>query len=223
MLAVLRSLGAGPLRRRPRDHSMTPTVSPLFAALLVAAMHAADYYLTLAGKLARDRAGGEEFLSVGGSYELNPVFEKAVDRVAWVSPRFLLSLILLPFAFALIAWLSTSGPTVQWTLPFLLGAFVFHRVPVIAKHLQNLWTFRMRRLGQIRGSMQLDRSTVLTQSAWYYAGYAAVLGVAEGLHPNDWFLGGLFGLCGLSVYLLGLSVRARKSARLASATSSHPA
>ena len=196
---------------------MTSTFSPLLAALIAGGLHLADYFLTLAGQVARERVGGDAFISYGGSYEANPVFEKAVDRVAWLSPRFVVTLLVNAGTFAALAWVSALDPALAWLLPVGLGSIVFTRVAVIARHLQNLWTFHLRGGGQVRGSLPWERPAIIGQSVGYYLGYAAFLGVVELIHPSDWFLGGLLGLGVLDLYLVLLVLRARKTSRSATA------
>lgn len=195
---------------------MDPTLSPVFAALLVGAIQAVDYLLTIVGELGRRSAGGDAFISYGGSYEANPVFAASVDRARWLSPRAVASVMVLALGFGAVTAFAQAAPEVAWIAPFALGSFVFHRIPVLAKHLQNIWTFRQRRLGRVTGSLQWERAVVLRQSAFLYGTHAAVLGLVAWLHPSPWFWGGVAGTTALTLYLLVLAMRAEASKARAS-------
>src|SRR4051812_33528439 len=63
--------------------------SNLWLALaLCVGIYVADYALTLRGAHLYQQ-GAHTYLRFAGSYELNPLFERDVDRHRWVSRRFL--------------------------------------------------------------------------------------------------------------------------------------
>ncbi len=178
---------------------------PWSLPLLWALLHGLDYSLTLVGARLRLRRA-HEVVDVGGSYELNPLFQKAVDRGRWLSPRFLVTLVGLGALLYLVAVVS-SGLEVAWGLGFLLGVLVFTRVAVIGRHLQNIWLFaRMaRRPESVTGRIAYDRPTVYGLAFFSHGQTAALLGVAAVVAPDPWLVGGAAGtgLIALAALLLG--------------------
>src|SRR5574341_791439 len=95
----------------------------VFAILLWAIIYTSDYYLTIyAARLYE--AGANQHFGFGGSVELTPYYQKDVDRLTSLSPRFLLML-MLSSALLVAIWL-LAVPLVR--LPaffsFALGALV---------------------------------------------------------------------------------------------------
>src|SRR5262249_16196243 len=76
---------------------------PAVAPVVVMGLHALDYYFTLwAASLYH--AGANRIYNLSGSYELNPFFQKVIDKQRWFSMRFLLTLLLVGALFFLVAW-----------------------------------------------------------------------------------------------------------------------
>ncbi|MFN2280899.1 MAG: hypothetical protein ACK2TZ_03480, partial [Anaerolineales bacterium] len=73
-----------------------------FIILVWIALYIGDYYLTIytAQKITTEMAQHLEFER---SFELNPFYEEDVNRLRWISPRFLV-LWLLISAFLVLAW-----------------------------------------------------------------------------------------------------------------------
>src|SRR4051812_32602221 len=57
-----------------------------------------DFYLTMYGNQQRIK-NAQDQIKYEGSYELNPIFQKDVNLLRWLSPRFFLMLILWPALF----------------------------------------------------------------------------------------------------------------------------
>jgi hypothetical protein len=194
---------------------MSPTVfvleRPWIAPLVWGLLHSADYHLTLVGARAR-RARAHEVIRVDGSYELNPLFQEAVDRGRWLSPRFLVTLVGMGVVLYLIAALC-PGEEVGFGLGLLLGVVVFTRVAVIGRHLQNIWLYRRmaRRPAAVTGAVSYDRPTIYGLSAFTYGHFALLLGVAAAVAPDPWILGGAGGNGLIAVLSMVLGARAKPS------------
>ena len=171
-------------------------------ALLWVVLHTLDWLLTIAG--ARLRAQLADRLAFNGSYELNPVFQKAVDRGSWWSWRFTFStLIPIPLMIA-IAWLVTAGGTLdslgatmgESTLRFLLGFLVYLHLAIIGIHLQNIALFRrmLRDPDAVRGSISYSRTMTYSISAQRYLAAALFFAAALAIDPRADLAGGLTGL-----------------------------
>ena len=172
------------------------------AALLWTVLHSADYLLTIAGARLK-KLHAAEVLDVSGSYELNPLFQKAIDEGRWWSKRFVLSLVVMA---GLLAFLGVAGSLPdQLVTPFfgpvwdgVLGVLIFTRVNIIGRHLQNIWLFR--RMGRdpaaVTGRIRYDRPTVLQLSSVQLLTSSGVLLAVALLDPSPLIIGGVLG-CGL--------------------------
>lgn len=189
-------------------------------------LHAADYLLTIAGARARRTSDLPHRLALGGSYELNPVFRAAVDRGAWLSRRFLVSLavpaILLPFA---VAWISSAAaalgdPVLERFPEALCGALVVSRLTVVAAHLQNLLLFhRMLRVPAAAVvALRYDRGTVFALRRARVLETAAVTAVGAAVTGGPFLIGGSAAMLLLAA-TLGLWARADARAPSPAATS----
>jgi hypothetical protein len=169
---------------------------PSSAAGLWLVLHALDYYLTLFGAHWFKR-GAHEVMGFGGSYELNPLFQKAIDGRALFAPRFVISWLGGAALFYFVSWWFAGLPdaSLHSFLPFILGMLVFTRLAVISTHLNNIWIFRRiaLRAGTASGALSYDRPTVFLMSAAKYLATAALLGMAALLVPNAWLAGGASG------------------------------
>ena len=171
-------------------------------ALLWVILHSADWLLTIAG--ARLRSQLTDRVAFSGSYELNPIFQQAVDRGAWWSWRFGISTIVPVPLFLLIGFLLTyvgtvdarTAPLGEGTLRFLLGFLVYLHLAVIAIHLQNIALFRrmLRDPTSVRGTMSYSRAATYSISAQRYAASALLLAAALAIAPRSDLAGGLVGL-----------------------------
>jgi hypothetical protein len=177
---------------------------PLGLALTFAVLHSADFYLTLAGAYWRSKRP-PALIDPGGSYELNPLFQRAVDTMQWASPRFLLSVVgISAILYAYAAWVpSLNDAHLLSALEFLAGGLVFSRVVVISRHLHNIWLFRRAALNpdRVQGGIRYDRATAYTAGFLHYGSYAAVLLLVWLSTPRPFYSGGATVLGVLSALL----------------------
>ena len=184
---------------------------PWLAALLWGVLHATDYLLTIVGVVHSRRVADQVSFE---SYELNPLFRKPVEEVRWLSPRFLLSLLII----ALLFWFifGTAAQVVQmeefsWLLHLvggLLGLLVFTRLVLIAGHLSNIWMFRelQRDPKALTGKARYALDFSLKLSAVRFASFGAVLATAAVVTAHSWLVGGAVG-CGLFAVKHALTAR----------------
>jgi len=169
--------------------------TPLGGALLWLCLHSADWFLTILGARRR-KLRAIEVMEHGGSYELNPLFQKVVDQGGWWSARFGLTLAVGAVMFAL---LNFGVAVEQRVFPgfgpirdALLGGLVFTRVAVITRHLQNVWMFtRMAKDPEVvTGRIRYARPFVHQLSAVQFATVAVIVAVAALASPGPFLLGG---------------------------------
>ncbi len=160
-----------------------------FAILLWAILYILDYYLTIyAARLYR--AGANQHFAFGGSVELTPYYQRDVDRLTLLSPRFLLML-MLSSALLVAIWL-LAVPLVR--LPaffsFALGGLVLGEVVIQARHWRNIFLFRNARDNKgIAGKIEYERWVALQSSAVEFFSFAALYLFAF-LISDSWFFAG---------------------------------
>jgi hypothetical protein len=168
-----------------------------------------DYALTIyAARLYL--AGANRHLSFGGSLELTPQFQKDVDQLRRVSPRFIFFLLLSNLALILVWLLAVWVLSLPGLFALAAGAVILREVPVLLRHSRNLGLFRnARQPGALTGRLAYARWLVLRQSATELLGFA-VLFVGIFALAHDWFwLGGAVGCAFLAHNHWRMARRAR--------------
>ncbi len=158
-----------------------------------AIIYIADYYGTLyTARLYQ--AYGREYISFGGSLELNPQFQHDIDRLRAFSPRFFLHLVL-SLASILFMWLLCKGISgLNWFFVLFVGNLMLPEAVILTRHLRNLVFFTMaKRPGALVGRIEYSRPVALMQSETEMLGFA-LLFLFMSILTGSWFiLGGAFG------------------------------
>ena len=179
------------------------TDGPRTGIALWALLYVSDYAFTIA--CARMyHAGVRQILVFEGSYELTPFFQKDVNALRSISPRFILALLWGIALLGTLWWLSKD----VWpeAYRFALGSLILVQLAVHVRHVRNFVLFRKTLAGQgVRGRVEYPRPLMLQLSALELVCFAIV------------FLAGF--LATWSVFLLGGAagclVNAGKHLRLA--------
>ena len=109
--------------------------------LLWIAVYISDYMATvISARLYRRQA--KDHLVFDGSFELTPQFQKDIDSLRWVSPRFLIMLVLTSLILIAEWWLSRQEPFGPGMYMFILGGFILMEAAVHMRHFRNLFLFR---------------------------------------------------------------------------------
>jgi hypothetical protein len=123
-----------------------------------------------------------------GSFELNPVFQRDIDSIKFVSPRFLLALVLTSTLTA-IYW-ALMVPGYPRLYAFVLGAGMCLELAIHVRHLGNLYLFSSPLVvEQLRGRIEYARPLLLRMSAVQVLGLALLFAVVFG-YTENWFVGG---------------------------------
>ena len=148
-----------------------------------------DYILTLTcARLYRN--GVNEKIVFEGSYELTPFFQRDIDSLRKLSPRFLLVMILTPSVLFLLWKLTTDFAAVYF---FVLGILVLSQLAIHTRHLRNLFVFREAATNAVTGRIQYARRTSLRGSAFDLFSFAGLYAVLFAF-TQSWFIaGGAFG------------------------------
>ncbi len=146
-----------------------------------------DYTLTtICAKLYR--AGVCNKIVFEGSYELTPYFQRDIDSLRVVSPRFLLALLLNSTLLFIVWWL--VPPSVSHLYIFLLGALILIQLSVHIRHIRNLFLFRAAATDAVRGRIEYSRPVLLRASSIEMISFSGMLLVLFAFTQSWFVLGG---------------------------------
>ncbi len=155
-------------------------------------VYLSDYYLTI--YCARLFQGPlKEHIRFEGSFELTPAFQKDVDALRLLSPRFLLRLLLaFPLVF-LVWWLASEFLGMPQFFYFLMGGLLLREVAVHLRHARNIALAHLvRTAGSIQGRIEYSRWLSLRLSAIELSSFGVIF-LALSVAMGSWFfLGGAF-------------------------------
>lgn len=123
-----------------------------------------------------------------GSYELTPAYQRDVDQLKRVSPRFVASLVASVIVIAL-AWrlVRASSPRLY---SFMLGALLL-QLTVHVRHIRNLSLFRAIAKGEgVRGRIEYSRRIALRMSVIELTSFAGMFFVMFAFTGSWFVLGG---------------------------------
>ncbi len=162
----------------------------IWLALLVwVGAYISDYYLTLyTARLYRQ--GMNEHVIIEGSLELTPIYQKDIDRLVRVSPRFLFMLFF-SSGILLVIWLATVRFLVMvWLFSAVFGGLLLLEVAVHMRHLRNIVSFRLAKAGGgLNGKIEQRRWYVLGVSAAELFGFV-IFYTFMALFARSWFFVG---------------------------------
>jgi hypothetical protein len=185
------------------------------ALLLWVILYSADYYLTLWGNRLRNQYG-KQHVEFEGSYELNPLYQRDIDRMVKLSPRFVLALITFAAVLSVIWWLARELEIPE-IFALAAGMMVGMELAVIATHLQNITVFSaMKTPGAVEGKIKYARWVSLRIAVRNFAYWSLVYFVLFLLTGNWLLLGGT-----LSCAAVFLRFR-RMETKIRQATSNKP-
>ena len=162
--------------------------SPWPGLIVWSALFVSDYVLTLS--CARlYRAGVSDKIAFEGSYELNPYFQKDIDSLTKVSPRFVAALLVTAGYLIGVWWLTmVSQPALY---QFALGALILSQLAVHIRHVRNAFLFRaIAATDAVRGRIEYSRPLTLRVSSVEFLGFAGAFAVLTVFTQNWFTLGG---------------------------------
>ena len=168
---------------------------PGLAAWII--LYISDYYLTL--HCARlYRSGVNQTIVFEGSYELTPYFQKDIDSLKILSPRFVFALLLSAFWLVGIWWI--GGQSLSALYKCALGAMILIEATIHIRHVRNLFLFRAILRGKsVRGSIEYSRPVVLRLSFVELLAFAALFAMLF-VFTRSWFvLGGVLACLSTSI------------------------
>lgn len=164
--------------------------NPWLAIAIWVAAYLLDYYLTLYGARLY-QSGAKEHFGFGGSYELTPYYQKEIDLLRVVSPRFLLMLALSSLAIGLVWWLAVPLLGLPEFFLLLIGGLISRQLVVIIRHIRNIVLFRhAQTAGNIQGRVEYTRRVTLRGSAAELFTFAAIYLLIFLIAGSVFFAGG---------------------------------
>jgi hypothetical protein len=154
-------------------------------------LYISDYALTIT--CAR-LYGRQKTVIFEGSYEITPFFQRDVNSLRAVSPRFVF-ILLLTLGFLGFLWILNKSSPAPELWQFALGALIGIQLAVHMRHLRNLFLFRSLNNGDlIRGRIEYSRPELLRASSWEwfaFSGFYLILFAFTG----SWFILGGVATC----------------------------
>jgi hypothetical protein len=153
-------------------------------------LYISDFVLTVTCARLYKRGVADKIV-FEGSFELNPFFQRDIDSLSFVSPRFLATLVL-NATLLVIIW-ALEYDSLPDFYAFVLGASICLQLAVHVRHLRNLFLFRaMRDTEVIRGRIEYTRPLILRMSSVEFLAFSGLYGVLF-VFTKSWFvLGGTF-------------------------------
>jgi hypothetical protein len=164
---------------------------PGFALLIWALLYSGDYALTIYGaKLYQSKLKAHVVFT--GSYELTPFFQKDINALRLVSPRFLI-LLLVSLALLAVIWLlSVPYLGMDWLFTLATGVLFLREIAIYMRHMRNIATAHASGIpGAMQGVVQYARWFSLQISSVEVFTFA-ILFLLIALGWRSWFFGGGF-------------------------------
>ena len=151
-------------------------------------LYVSDYMLTI--RCARlYQAEASKKLVFEGSFELTPYYQRDIDALKVVSPRFIGMLMLGELMLAL-AWFLAMRSLPE-LYHFCLGALVATQLAVHVRHFRNLFLFRaIAGTDAVRGRIEYSRPLVLRMSALELLAFSGLFAVLFAFTQSWFVLGG---------------------------------
>src|SRR5262249_36228336 len=148
-----------------------PGVNPFFTESLWPGLSAwillyiSDYSLTVhCARLYQERV--RDKVALEGSYEITPYYQRDIDTLKRISPRFLAAMAGISAFLALIRYGTAGTPIGGMIYEFFLGVLILTQLAVHVRHLRNVVTFHIG-FGDdgVRGHIEYPRWLTLRTSA----------------------------------------------------------
>jgi hypothetical protein len=169
-------------------------------------LYVSDYAFTiLSARLYR--SGVNEKIVFEGSFELNPVFQRDIDSLKSISPRFLLMLLVTGLLLALM-WFLGSQSMPQF-YEFVLGSMILLELAIHVRHMRNFFMFRMLvKSDCVRGRIEYSRPLILKMSSCELFVFSGLFLMLFLFIPSWFLLGGVTSCCLTAIKHRALARRA---------------
>jgi len=152
-------------------------------------LYVSDYALTVQGARLYRKYAQEKFVREG-SYELTPYFQKDIDRLRAISPRFLFALAWGVLVLVFVWWMARRAGWEE-VYVFVLGALVVSELAIHVRHVASLFTFHAARDDNaILGQIKYSRAFSLRMSSINMFAFAGMFAVVFAFTQSWFVLGG---------------------------------
>lgn len=151
----------------------------------------ADYFLTLAGAILKDKKYGNHFKAE--HYELNPIWQKQVAQKKWFNPKHIVLTVVLS---SLLILLTEYGVMPEPFIQGIWGCLLALYGMIIGRHLSNLMIFgyMIRKPNEIHGQVTMTHSLLLSMSLFQYLVAFVPLSLITIFSPNPFVFGASIGI-----------------------------
>ena len=144
------------------------------------------------------QAGAKDFVSIEGSLELTPLYQKDVDALRRFSPRALGIIVLYSILLVAMWLLSIKFAETPELFGAFLGALILGNLTANMRHVRNLTMFRYAKEGQgLAGRLEQSRWLTLKLSSVELLSFAALYLIVF-LISGSWFFAGGALMCASS-------------------------
>jgi hypothetical protein len=171
-------------------------------------LYISDYSLTIAcARLYR----AQQTILFEGSYEITPFFQRDIDSLRGLSPRFVFMLLLTLGMLGFLWILNEQSPAPElWQ--FVLGCLIIVQLAVHTRHLRNLFLFRsINNTNLVHGRIKYARTLVLRMSSLECFAFSGLFLILFAFTRSWFILGGVTGCFLLGVNHLKLARRLHKN------------
>jgi len=155
-------------------------------------LYVSDYSLTMS--CARMYRGGQQTISVEGSFEITPYYQKDVDALRRFSLRFALALVWGIILLSAIWRLTEQAEPAHWPYLIALGGLILTELAVHMRHIRVLFLLRAALANQgVHGRIEYTRPLALRLSSVEFLAFAGMFLVMFGVTRSWFVLGGAVG------------------------------
>lgn len=152
-----------------------------------AVLYISDYTLTLTcARLYQGRV--RDKIAFDGSFEITPYYQRDINSLRRVSPRFIFAL-LATSAWVFVLW-RLLGQSTPETYSFALGAMILVELAIHIRHFRNLFLFRAVGSDAVRGHIEYSRRLTLRLSAVELLAFSGLFIVLFAFTQSWFVLGG---------------------------------
>lgn len=160
-----------------------------------ALLYISDYTLTLiCARMYQD--GVRDKIAFEGSYELTPYFQRDIDSLRVISPKFVAALVTTSILLIILWWLAQLFTPSLFLFP--LGAVICSQLCIHTRHIRNFFLFKATPTDAVRGRIEYSRPLSLRASSVEMLSFSALFLILY-FFTGSWFiLGGVMSLLSIA-------------------------
>jgi hypothetical protein len=160
-----------------------------------ALLYISDYTLTLI--CARMYQNGvRDKIAFEGSYELTPYFQRDIDSLRVISPKFVAALVTTSILLVIVRWLAQLSTPALFLFP--LGAVICSQLCIHTRHFRNFFLFKAASTDDVRGRIEYSRPLSLRASSVEMLSFSGLFLILY-IFTGSWFiLGGVLSLLSIA-------------------------